>query len=168
MKVINVTVLTLVLFGFFTTSSAFCGVFQHGNQRAKEIKERLITLRNWQLMEELNLKGNRAQRVFDILKRFDDERETLIMKRRRLLRKLKDALETGSMSDAQLKRLMTEITETNVALARIPQRELRRLEQVFTPRELARYLLFSQRFARQARRLLARPRPGNRRLNEGP
>ncbi len=168
MKIINVTVLSLVLLGFFTTSSAFCKVFQHGNQRAKEIKERLITLRNWQLMEELNLKGNRAQRVFDILKRFDDEREALIMKRRRLLRKLKDALETGSMSDAELKRLMTEITETNVALARIPQKELRGLEQVFTPRELARYLLFSQRFARQVRRLLARPRPGNRRLNEGP
>ncbi len=89
---------------------------------------------------------------------YDDERQQLILKRRRLLSKLKDALETGSMPMDELDTLTRKITQLNVQLARIPKRELEGLKQVFTPRERARYLLFSQKFSRQARMLIGRHR----------
>ncbi len=154
--------LVLLLTTFWATYPAYGSFFGKKQNKAKDIKERLITLRNWELMEEFNLKGERAQRVFDILKRFDDEREFLIRKRRRLLGRLREGLRTGSLSDARIKKLLTEITNTNVELARIPQKELKGLEKVFSPRELARYMLFSQRFAQQARRLLLRPGQKNK------
>ncbi len=139
-------------------------VFPKRNQRVNEIKERLITLRNWKLMEEFNLTGERAQRVFNILSQFDRERERLLIKRRRLIKRLHDAID-GSARDDELKRLMTELTNINIELSRISQRELEGLRKVFTTRELARYLLFSQRFAREARRLLERDRRNRPRPN---
>ena len=139
-------------------------VFPKRNQRINEIKERLITLRNWKLMEEFNLTGARAQRVFSILSRFDKERERLLIKRRRLIKRLREAIDRAAC-DEELKRLMKELTSTNVELSRIPQRELEGLKKVFSTRELARYLLFSQRFAREARRLLKRERRNRPRPN---
>ncbi len=124
-----------------------------------KIKERLVTLRNWKLMEEFNLSGDRANRVFNILKTFDDRREDLILKRKRLYRDLRNELQKNNPSDEQLRNLMDEITRLNVELSGLSGQEVKALEPVFSLRERAQYLLFSERFAREARRLLMRPRP---------
>ncbi len=157
--------LTVITIGFLMIHVVmyFGGVargdmFPGRNQRAMEIKERLITLRNWKLMEELNLSGERAQKVFKILSRFDSERERLLLKRKRLIKRLREAIDRSAQDD-ELKRLMDDLTSTNIELSKIPQRELEGLKEVFSTRELARYLLFSQRFAREARRLIERDRP---------
>ena len=129
-------------------------------QKNGKIKERLVTLRNWKLMEEFNLSGDKANRVFNILKGFDDRREDLILKRRRFYRNLRAELQRPQPSEEGLKNLIREITSLNIELARLPQEEVQALAAVFTVTEQARYLLFAERFARQARRLLARPGPG--------
>lgn len=128
-------------------------VFPERNRQFNETKERLITLRNWKLMEEFNLSGERAQKVFKILSKFDRQRERQLVKRRRLIKRLMDAINKQARDD-ELERLMNELGSTNAELSRIPQRELEGLKDVFSTRELARYLLFSQRFAREARSLL--------------
>ncbi len=151
-----IMVVTVTFLIFASTTQALAGKITKREERAKQLKERLITLRNWELMEEFDLKGQKAQKVFSILSQFDRERQDLIIKRRRLISQLRDALETGDRPDKEIKDLIKGITQCNVDLAKIPKKELKALEEVFNPRELARYLLFSQRFARQARRLLGR------------
>ncbi len=130
-----------------------------------KIKERLVTLRNWKLMEEFNLSGDKANRVFNILKGFDDRREDLILKRRRFYGNLKAELQMPQPSEEGLKNLIQEITGLNIELARLQGEEVQALATVFTVTEQARYLLFSERFAREARRLLARRGPGARDTN---
>ncbi len=145
----------------------FCGAtkaiaLDREDKRAKEILERLLTLRNWQLMEEFNIQGEKAQRVFEILSKYDKEREALILKRRHLMDSLKDAVEDDSSSEKELSQLLDKVTNVNIEIATIPKKELDGLKEVFNTRERARYLLFSQRFAREIRAILLRPAAGKK------
>jgi hypothetical protein len=124
--------------------------------KPKEVKERLITIRNWKLMEEFDLSGEKAQKVFDILKRYDKKREKLVIKRRKLLRRLRKDIKQPETTDDKLRSIINEIVLINVELARIPEQELKGLSEVFTQKELARFLLFSERFAREMQRIISR------------
>ncbi len=150
----------------FSSSLCKAGPF-HPNpyQKTEKIKERLVTLRNWKLMEEFNLSGDKATRVFNILKKFDDRRENIILRRRKLYMTLKNKLQNPYATKKDLQNLINEITTLNIELSRLPREEVKALAPVFTVREQARYLLFSEKFAREARKLLAHPGPGTRGSN---
>ncbi len=138
---------------------------QPQQDRAK-IEERLRTLRNWELMEHFDLSPERAQKIFRILKRFDDRRIDLIRKRHRLLKELRQAVATGRVGsgrdETKLNRLMDELSAASVALARVPDKERRALAEVFSPAEQARYILFVNDFSRDMRRVIAKERGGRR------
>jgi len=137
------------------------------NSKRVKLEERLTTLRNWQLMEQFDLGPEKATKVFTILKNFDDQRVELIQKRRRLLQQLRKAVETTGAGDetkteTTLNSLMKQLSQTSVALARIPEKERRGLAEVFTPLEQARYILFVNDFSREMRRVIKKKRPGRR------
>ena len=123
--------------------------------RPRDLKERFVILRNWELIQEFDLSEKEAQKVFEILKKYDDERVELINKRRKLLKELREDVDRSSSSDARLRDLMRDLTDTNVELARLPKRQLEGLGEVFNIRDQARFLLFSERLAGQVRALIA-------------
>ena len=152
----------VIFFGFIiflNSLAAFAGSKpDNSKEDIKKIKERLVLLRNWQLMEEFDLSSQRAQKVFNILKRFDDKRIKLIQKRRKIINKLRQAVKNRSYSDKKLNKLMDEFNKVNIAIAKLPNEERLELSTVFTPREQARYILFAQRFARNMRQIVKRSR----------
>lgn len=122
--------------------------------KQERLKERLITMRNWKLMQELDLSGGKAQEVFNILKKYDDKRERLILRRRRLLRDLREESARDGASEEALKRLMKDLIRVNVLLAGLPEEEVKGLSSVFSLKEQARYLLFVERFGREMQRVI--------------
>jgi|Deesub1362B_J571_1020462.scaffolds.fasta_scaffold00236_20 Spy/CpxP family protein refolding chaperone len=130
------------------------------------LKERIITLRNWELMNALDLKGKRAERVFSILKRFDEERERLILKRRELMERLKEAIDSKRISSERVEGLINEILHTHIAFAELRKKEMDALAEVLTPEEQARYLVFSERFSHQIKRFLEKKRRFPERQND--
>ena len=128
----------------------------------EKFKERLVTIRNWKLMEEFDLSGEKAQKVFNILKRYDEQRETLIIQRRKSFNELKKEVGRVAPSEKRLKDLVREITKTNVELARLPAKQLEGLKDVFSVKESARYLLFSERFGRNLQNVFPRGGPDRR------
>ena len=124
------------------------------------LKEKLTTLRNWQLMEEFDLSPERAQKVFSILSRFDDRRVELLTSRRRIIDQLRKNVREGNNAPERLNRLMEDLSKTNVQLARLPEKERKALSGLFSPVEQARYLLFSENFARNLRKILINNRRG--------
>ncbi|HDZ91640.1 MAG: hypothetical protein JRJ09_12425 [Deltaproteobacteria bacterium] len=131
--------------------------------RQDRARERLVTMRNWKLMQEMDLTGEKAQRVFDILKKYDDKRERLILRRRRLLKALRDETGRAEPSEEVLKRLMKDLVRVNVGLAGLPEEEIKGLSEVFSLQEQARYLLFVERFGREMHRILRESRNPDRR-----
>jgi hypothetical protein len=132
--------------------------------RGNGLKEKLTTLRNWQLMEEFDLSPERAQKVFSILDRFDDMRADLLLRRRKIIKDIMAGVETKGSKPGRLDRLMKSLAETNVQLARLPEKERNALSGIFSMEEQARYILFAERFAKNLRRILMNERMnGNRR-----
>lgn len=71
-------------------------------------------------MEESSLTGAEAQRVFDILKKFDDRREELILKRRRLMKELNDEVRQPESPEERLRTPVAGLGDVNIELARLP------------------------------------------------
>jgi Spy/CpxP family protein refolding chaperone len=118
-----------------------------------KMKERIVTLRNWRLMEELDLQGEKAQKVFSILDAFDKEREKLIKQRRDIKRELRLVIESPPAADPKAKTLMNEFFKINSALSAIPEKEINALGEVFDTREQAKFLLFQERFIRDIKKM---------------
>ena len=118
-----------------------------------KMKERIVTLRNWKLMEEFDLQGEKAQKVFSILDTFDKEREKLIKQRRDIKRKLRLIIASPPVSDSKEKTLMNEFFRINSELSAIPEKEVNALGEVFDTREQAKFLLFQERFIRDIKKM---------------
>ena len=138
------------------TPEAFA--FKHNQTK---LRDRLTTLRNWQLMEEFDLTPEKSQQVFTILKKFDDQRVKLIRRRQKILADLRDTVATQAPESDVLEGLMLKLSKTSVKLARIPEQERQALAAIFSPREQARYILFVNDFAKDMRRVIKNQRkPG--------
>ena len=88
-------------------------------RKFKDLKKQVITLRNWELMQEFNLEGKRATEVFNILKKYDDQREKILVKRRQLLKNLKEKVENPAIPEEELTKLIKEVKEIDVQLAEL-------------------------------------------------
>jgi len=114
-------------------------------------------------MEELDLSGEKAQKVFNILKKYDDERERLIIKRRDLFIDLREETDSAEASDEKLRELIKELIQVNVDLARLPEKEIEGLGTVFSLKDQARYLVFVEKFGREMQRVVHMRRLDRRR-----
>ena len=132
----------------------------------KDLKKQVITLRNWELMQEFNLEGKRATEVFNILKKYDDQREKILVKRRQLLKNLKEKVENPAIPEEELAKLIKEVKEIDVQLAKLRGKEIKALSKVFSIREIGKYVLFMERFPRMMREALRMHRMQKRGLEE--
>lgn len=132
----------------------------------KDVKKQVITLRNWELMQEFNLEGERATEVFNILKKYDDEREKILVKRRQLLKNLKEKVENPAIPEEELTKLVKEVKEIDVQLVELRGKEIKALSKVFSIREIGKYVLFMERFPRMMREALRMHRMQRRGLEE--
>ena len=132
----------------------------------KDLKKQVITLRNWELMQEFNLEGERATEVFNILKKYDDEREKILVKRRQILKNLKEKVENPAIPEEELTKLIKEVKEIDVQLAELRGKEIKALSKVFSIREIGKYVLFMERFPRMMRKALRMHKVQNRGLKD--
>ena len=132
----------------------------------KDLKKQVITLRNWELMQEFNLEGERATKVFNILKKYDDQREKILVKRRQLLKNLKEKVENPAIPEEELTKLIKEVKEIDVQLAKLRGKEIKALSKVFSIREIGKYVLFMERFPRMMRKALRMHKVQNRGLKD--
>ena len=132
----------------------------------KDLKKQVITLRNWELMQEFNLEGERATKVFNILKKYDDQREKILVKRRQLLKNLKEKVENPAIPEEELTKLIKEVKEIDVQLAELRGKEIKALSKVFSIREIGKYVLFMERFPRMMRKALRMHKVQNRGLKD--
>ena len=135
-------------------------------RKFKDLKKQVITLRNWELMQEFNLEGKRATEVFNILKKYDDQREKILVKRRQLLKNLKEKVENPAIPEEELTKLIKEVKEIDVQLAELKGKEIKALSKVFSIREIGKYVLFMERFPRMMRKALRMHKVQNRGLKD--
>lgn len=123
--------------------------------RVTRVVEKLEALRNWKLMDVLNLSQDRAEKIFMILRPFDKRREALLRERRRVRRKLVMAAD-GKPVKGDIRSLARRYLSIGTELAKLREEELRALEKELSPREEAKYLIFVDKFHMDIMRMLTR------------
>ena len=123
--------------------------------RETRIAEKLEALRNWKLMDVLDLSQEEAQELFMVLRRFDSKRRALLKERRTVRRRLIRAAR-GQKVNGDVRALAARYLAIGTELAKLREQELKALEKRLTPQEEAKYLLFMDRFHREIIRMLSR------------
>ncbi len=121
------------------------------------IMEKVETIRNWRLMDVLNLSQERAQKLFTILRGFDLQRRKLMQERRVLREKLRKASRSKAVK-GDIRAISLKYLNVGVELARLRVKELKALEKELSPQEEAKYVLFTERFNREIMRMIIRER----------
>ncbi len=133
-------------------------------KRLKEVGKRIEMLKMWRLTKELNLDESMAAKVFPLMNRFDRKRMDLEIERFRLMRELRGMIREDISSEDRDKRIediMKRLDENREALHRLRREERRALRKIFTPRQMAQYLLFQKRFEREIKHLIRKHRRHN-------
>ena len=145
-----------------------------GVPKKEEIRtmEKLETIRNWRLMDVLNLSQERAQRLFNILRKFDLQRRKLVQERRSLRDKLIKA-SRGEAVKGDVRDISLRYLNLGVELAKLRVKELQALEKELSPQEEAKYILFTERFNRRIMGMMIKERMRRGRMStmgtpEGP
>lgn len=139
------------------------GISSAHASKGRNLKEKLATLRNWQLMEEFDLSPERAQKVFSILSSFDDKRAKFLIKRRKIIQDIRNRIESKKSNPDALNGLMKKLSDTNVQLAKLPEEERIALSEIFSTVEQAHYILFAEKFAKNLRRIMVNEYMNNNR-----
>jgi len=134
--------------------------------------EKIETIKMWKLMDALGLDSETALKVFPIIKETDRKRMDLRLKQRNVMEKIESQLKKGKEEGKNLDTLARQLFDLNEQISQFPREEYRKLKSILPETQLARYLLFQQRFRKEfIRRLMwdgrrkpvqERPRPGMR------
>ncbi|MDA8168625.1 MAG: hypothetical protein M0Z59_02875 [Nitrospiraceae bacterium] len=126
----------------------------------EKIREKINTLRMWQLTRALNLDENTAARLFPILNGFDKKRAGLEYGQRISMRDLRDAVQGGD--EARMKAVMDKLEASHQALERLNSAERAQVKRVLTVQQQAKFLLFQHEFNRRLRKMIAQARQEKR------
>lgn len=144
--------LLVVMALFFSCNLGWAGM---RGDRSARVVEKLEALRNWKLMDVLNLSQERAEKIFMILTPFDKKREALLRERRQVRKRLVMASE-GKAVKGDVRSIARRYLAIGTELAKLREDELRALEKELSPQEEAKYLIFVDRFHMEIMRMLTR------------
>jgi hypothetical protein len=123
------------------------GPMGRGNQ---QIRRQLEQIKIWQLTKEMNLPTEKAEKFFPLYNRYNSEMKGITDERKKLIRSLDSTVDKQageSEISGQIKRIMS----LDDRLAATHVNFIKSLEEILSPTEVARYIVFEQRFDREIR-----------------
>jgi hypothetical protein len=120
--------------------------------KIEEIAKRIELIRMWKLTEELNLNEETGKKLFPILEKYDRKRIEWMEKRRKIMRSLRNSLKEGDKEGIRL--AIKKWGDNEKVIRDIKIRRLEEIKGVLTVEQLAKYILFEERFEREIRRII--------------
>lgn len=102
------------------------------------------------MTKEMNLPTNKAEKFFPLYNRYNDEMRTTTAARRQAVRSLDSSIGDHA-GDGEIGKQVKRVLSLDNELAAIHVRFIQSLGDILTPTEVARYMVFEQRFDREIR-----------------
>ena len=119
----------------------------------KDVLDKLETLKMWKLTERLDLTDQQAAKLFPLMHRFREQKDSVAQYQKDLVEQLRDALDSGADT--------TQILEILDALAAAKQQECdletkyyQQIRTILDARQQAEYVLFEVEFRRKMMKLI--------------
>jgi len=115
-------------------------------QEKERVRKRIHMIRIWRLTSELNLNEDTARDLFPILNAFQERRGRLMAEGRRIERMLAAEIGRETQDEDKIKSLLDDYKLNEKRKYQLYRDESTKLESLLTPRQLAQYIIFGQRF----------------------
>lgn len=119
-----------------------------------KVRKRIETLRMWRLTEALDLDEATASKLFPVINGFDKKRFELERKIRTDIDNLRTTIE--ETSEEALKETVDRLEKNHRRLRELNDEELKKLKEVMTVKQFARFIIFRQEFDEDMKRLVSR------------
>ena len=116
-------------------------------EKEKErVRKRIHMIRIWRLTSELNLNEDTARDLFPILNAFQERKGRLMFEGRRIEKMLAAAIGPEGQNEDAIRNYLDAYKVNEKRKYELYREEATKLESLLTPRQLAQYILFGQRF----------------------
>jgi len=151
------TVFLILSLAFFTGQGFAQPPEDFGKPPSKEhmemIRKRIEALKIWRLTKALDLNEERASRLFPLINEYDKKRLAVERNMRKDMRKLRKSVDVAS--EDELRALIKRVEGSHKKLQKINDEEMKRLGEILTARELAKFIIFKQDFDREIKNIIA-------------
>lgn len=118
-------------------------------ERRAKVMDKIDAIRIARLTEALELDAAGAEKLFPVLRPFQERRRKAWGERFDALRGIDDTLETEKPDEKELGKQLDALMASNVEIAKIAEDEYKALKPVLAPVQLARYYRFQSEFERK-------------------
>ena len=119
------------------------------------VRKKVEALRAWQLSEVLDMDEETNSRLFPAMRQADQERWKIEARNRKLIREMSRSLERPDPDQQKIDGILDELQSNRRELIRTEERHLKRVREILSPEDTARYLLFQIKFQREIKRKAA-------------
>ena len=113
------------------------------------VRKKIEALRAWQLTETLDLDEETSSRLFPAMKKTDRERWKVEARNRELVQEMSRVLERRGPDPRRINSILDELLANRRELVGIEERHIKRVRQILSPEDTARYVMFQIRFQRE-------------------
>lgn len=124
----------------------------------REPKELIETIRIWRLTEELKLSEEQAAKFFPRLKKLRETKREFRKKRREILKNIEKELRKEKPRESILKKEIEDLNREDKEFREREERLKRKIFEVLTIEQQARFLVFQERFDREIREMIKKIR----------
>lgn len=123
---------------------------QRMGMRDTQIRRQLEQIKIWQMTKEMNLPTDKAEKFFPLYNKYNSEMRAITSERKRAVAAL-DSAADGHLKDPEIDRRVEHVLSLDDQLAATHVRFIKSLGEILSPTEVARYLVFEQKFDREIR-----------------
>jgi hypothetical protein len=143
--------MTAILLASVTTGHA-------QDPRKTEAMKRIEMLRVWRLTEILDLTAEDGIKIFPLLRKYDGQLKKKGQEKERLVRKMHQELKKETVNSANLSKMTQQILRVESEAIQIRKAMYKELETVFTPEQIARYMIFEVSFQKEIDEIISQVR----------
>lgn len=120
------------------------------------VRKKIEALRAWRISEELDLDQETSARLFPVMRDADEKGWRIESMNRALIREMDLQLKKGEPDPGKINGILDRLQANRMEKARIENRHLKRVREILSPEDTARYLIFQFRFQKELKQKAAR------------
>jgi len=125
------------------------GPWEGRGPRHEKMRERIKTIKIWQLTEEVGLTTEQSEKFFPVYNKHQNDHQKLDEERLSLLRKLDELSEKSDVSEGEIKKALDELSEIDGKLIGLRKSFMNEVSGVLSIRQVAKLLVFEEMFMRR-------------------
>jgi Spy/CpxP family protein refolding chaperone len=123
-------------------------------ERMEQVRKDIENMRIWKMTQYLELSTEQSTKFFPLFNDFQRKREKLEGERGEMMRQLGELVDSESVSESKIKKLMSDLAKNQQKMFELPQEFRREAGEVLTTRQQAKLVLFEEWFREEIRRMV--------------